>query len=183
MRQPARVIVRRRCPARRRSGSATAPKCSHRHHEACAWAAQPEHGSGDLVAPSKPTDRLVRDGLRDVQLAPGDHVGDHRRLDGAGAHRVNADAAWGVLERGALREAEDAVLGGVVGGATGVSDQAAERGAVDDRATALLAHHAKLVLHTRPDTAEIDAVDAVERFGRFVCRVDEREHDACVVER
>ena len=39
------------------------------------------------------------------------------------------------------------------------------------------------MLHARPDTAQVDAGDAVERFGRLVGRVGERQHDARVVER
>jgi hypothetical protein len=45
----------------------------------------------------------------------------------AGADGVDADPARRVLQRGALGQAEHAVLGGVVGGAPGVADEAAER--------------------------------------------------------
>jgi len=87
-----------------------------------------------------------------------------------------------VFQRGALGQAEHAVLGGVVGGASGVADQAAKRRAVHDRPTALLAHLAQLVLHARPDAAQVDGGDAVEAVGQFVGRVSERQHDAGVVE-
>ena len=74
------------------------------------------------------------------------------------------------------------MLGGVVGGAAGVADEAAERGAVDDRAAALGAHLAQLVLHAGPDAAQVDRADAVEGLGRLVGGVGQREHDAGVVE-
>ena len=60
------------------------------------------------------------------------------------------------------------MLGGVVGGAAGEADEAAERGAVDDRAAALRAHLAQLVLHAGPDAAQVDRVDAVEAVGGLV---------------
>ena len=61
-----------------------------------------------------------------VQFAGGDHLGDHRGVERAGADGVDADAAWCVLEGGAAGEADDAVLGGVVGGAAGKADEPAE---------------------------------------------------------
>src|SRR4051812_25300318 len=108
--------------------------------QARARAAQPQDSGGDLVAAAEPSDRLVRDGVVNGELAIRDHGGDHRSLDRAGAYRVDPDAARRVLERGALGHSEDAVLGGVVGGASRVADEAAERRAVDYGATSLYAH-------------------------------------------
>src|SRR3954467_5358447 len=108
--------------------------------QARARAAQPQDGGGDLVAAAEPSDRLVCDGVVNGELAIRDHGGDHRSLDRAGAYGVDTDAARRVLERGALGHSEDAVLGGVVGGASRVADEAAERRAVDDGATSLFAH-------------------------------------------
>jgi hypothetical protein len=88
----------------------------------------------------------------------------------------------GVLEGGALGQAEHAVFGGVEGGAAGEPDEAAERGAVDDRAAALLAHLSQLVLDARPDAAEVDRIDVLEVVGRLVCGVTRRDHDPGVVE-
>jgi hypothetical protein len=107
----------------------------------------------------------------------------HRGLDGAGADRVDADASRGVLERGAAGEAEHAVFGGVVGGAPRQADEAAQRGAVDDRAVALRSHLRELVLHAGPDAAQVDCVDAVEELGRLVGGVGRRCLDPGVVER
>jgi hypothetical protein len=98
------------------------------------------------------------------------------------ADGVDLDAAWRVLQRGAFGEAEDAVLGGVVGGAAGQANEAPERGAVHDRPAALIAHLAQLVLHAVPDAAEVDRRDTLEALGRLVGRVGGRDHDAGVVE-
>jgi hypothetical protein len=74
------------------------------------------------------------------------------------------------------------VLAGVVGGAARQSDEATEGGAVDDGAAALRAHLVQLVLHARPDTAQVDRGDPVEVLGRLVGRVAGRDLDAGVVE-
>ena len=118
-----------------------------------------------------------------VEFTVVDHVGDHRGGDGAGAHGVDADAAWRVFQCGAAGQADHSVLGGVVGRAAGDADQAAERRAVDDRAAALGAHLAQFVLHARPHPAQVDGVDPVEDLGRFVGGVAGRDLDAGVVER
>ena len=75
------------------------------------------------------------------------------------------------------------MFGGVVGSAAGESDQAAERGAVDNGAAALRAQRPQLVLHAGPDAAQVDRVHAVEGLGRFVGGVGRRDLDAGVVER
>src|SRR3954470_7060896 len=69
----------------------------------------------------------------------------------------------------------------MVGGASGVADETAEGGAVDDRAVALVAHLVQLVLHAGPDAAQVYGGDAVEGLGRFVGCVRQRKHDPCVV--
>jgi hypothetical protein len=43
---------------------------------------------------SEAADRLVADGFGHGELAFGEHVGDHRRVDRSGADGVDADAAW-----------------------------------------------------------------------------------------
>ena len=134
-------------------------------------------------ASAEAADGLVGDGGGFVELAVGDHVGDHRGVERAGADGVDADAAWGVLEGGAAGEADDAVLGGVVGGSAGEADETAERRAVDDGAAALGAHLAELVLHAGPHAAEVDGVDPVEQVGGFVGGVGGWGLDAGVVER
>src|SRR5215213_7481925 len=157
-------------------------KCDTENEAGCR-AAKPQHGRSDLVRAPQPADRLIGDGLGHVELAFGDHVLDHRGLDGSRADRVDADAAGRVLEGSALGEADDAVFGGVVGGAAREPDQAAERGAVDDGAAALRAHRPQLVLHAGPDAAQVDRVHVVEGLGWFVGGVGRRGLDAGVVER
>src|SRR3954466_7400105 len=79
--------------------------------QARSGAAQPQDRGGDLPAPPEPADRLSGDGIVHAELAVGDHSRDHGRFDGAGADRVDADAARCVFERGALGHSQDAVLG------------------------------------------------------------------------
>jgi hypothetical protein len=50
------------------------------------------------------------------------------------------DDARRVFQRGTLREAEHAMLAGVVGAAPGDADEAAQRRTIDDRAAALRPH-------------------------------------------
>ena len=57
---------------------------------------------------------------------------------------------------------------GVVRGTAWQPDESPERGVVDDRAAALRAHLPELVLHARPDAAEIHGVDLVEHVGGLV---------------
>src|SRR5215212_10433018 len=105
--------------------------------ESGAGAGEPQHGSGDLFGGAEPVDGLVGFGDVEVEFAFVDHVGDHRGGDGAGADGVDPDSAGGVLEGGALGEADDAVLGGVVRRPAGQTDEPAEGGVVDDRPAAL----------------------------------------------
>ena len=62
---------------------------------------------------------------------------------------------------------------GMVNGAAGDADQAANRGIVHYRAALLLAHLQQLILHTEPNTPKINRVHAIKLFaggvGRF-CR-------------
>lgn len=83
-------------------------------------------GLGDLVGGAEPVDGLARCGLAAVEFSALDHGVDHRGADRAGTDGVDADATGAVFEGGALGQANDAMLGGVVRGAAGVADQAAE---------------------------------------------------------
>src|SRR5215472_12296904 len=69
---------------------------------------------------------------------------------------------WGIVERRALGEPNHAVLGGLVCSAFGAAHQPANRRAVDDRATSLLAHLAQLKLHATPHTPEVDGHHTVK---------------------
>src|SRR4051794_40818653 len=94
--------------------------------EAGAGAAQPQHAGCDLVGPPEATDGLIRHCVGFDELSVGDHVGDHRGVEGAGADRVDANPAWRVLECCAAGEPDHAVLRGVVGGPSRKADEATE---------------------------------------------------------
>src|SRR5215213_3044494 len=151
--------------------------------ETCSRAAQPQHGCGDLLSLSEAGDRCRGGGFGAVELAIGDHVGDHRGLDGAWADGVDPDAAGGELQGGAGGQPDHVVFGGVVGGPAGEADQPTEGGAVHDGAAALGAHLGQLVLHAGLHPAQVDRVDTVEDLGRFVGGLAGGNLDAGVVER
>src|SRR3712207_6291637 len=67
-------------------------------HEARARAAQPQYRSGDLLRSTEASDRLLlHDPGHRVRLT-GQHLLHHRRVDRAGADRVDADAARGIFD-------------------------------------------------------------------------------------
>src|SRR5712692_8649803 len=137
-------------------------------YEACAWAAKPKNGSGDLLRPTKSSNRYVFHQLFHGFCLTGQHARDHRRIDDSRADRVNADAPGGIFESSALGQPEHPVLGGVIDSAAGYAHESADRRAVDDGATSLPAHLEQFVLHATPDAAEIDRIHAVEIFAAGV---------------
>src|SRR6266436_9433302 len=73
-------------------------------HEACARAAKPKNGSGDLLRLTKSANRLVsQDVFHGVRFLS-QHVRNHRRIDRPRAHRIDANSSGGTFERGALRQ-------------------------------------------------------------------------------
>src|SRR5437667_8841924 len=129
---------------------ATVDREGYADHEAGAGAAEPKNRCRDLIRAAQSPDRLILDLLHGVSLRI-EHVCDHRRVDGPRAHGVDADASGGIFEGRALGEADHAVLARVIRGTAWQAQETAERGAVHDRAAALLAHLAELVLHGCPD--------------------------------
>src|ERR1700732_4514328 len=116
-------------------------------HEACARTAKPKHSGGDLLRPTKSTNRLVsHDVFHGVRFL-GQHVRNHRRFDRPRANRVNANTPGGIFERSTLRQTDHSVFGRMIRCSARYTDQAADRGAVYDRAASLLAHLAQLVDH------------------------------------
>lgn len=89
-------------------------------------------------------------GLVAVEFAAIDYGVDHRGGHGAGADGVDPDAPGAVFEGGALGHADHAVLGGAVGGAAGVADEA---GTVDDAAASLVTHVPRYCLQQRRNRA------------------------------
>src|SRR3954447_22086406 len=101
----------------------------------------------------------------------GDHLGDERGVDKAGADGVDADTPVGVVERGAFGQADLGVLGSDIAGVAGHAGQASTRGDVHDRAEALLGHDLQLVLHREEHAAHVGGEHQVEGLHRVA---DER---------
>src|SRR5690348_6784713 len=116
-------------------------------HKAGTRATEPEDGSRNLLWFAQAPDWLVLHHFGQGFGITAGHRLHHGRLDRAWTDRVNADATGGVFEGGRLGQAEHAVLGRVIGRPSGVADDAADRGAIDDGAAALPKHLAQLVLH------------------------------------
>src|SRR5437870_6691153 len=109
------------------------------NHETRAGAAKPQHSGGDFLRPAQPTDRLfLRDVFHRFRLF-GDHGGNHRRFDGAGAYGIDADAPGGIFKSSALGEANHAVFGGMIDSPAGDANEASDRRIIHDRATFLRA--------------------------------------------
>src|SRR5207237_4229461 len=125
-------------------------------HEACARAAKPKNGRGDLLRPTKSPNRLVLQDVFHGVWFLSQHVGNHSRIDRPRAHRIDANTSGGIFERSALRQPDHSVLGRMVGCAASDADQTANRRVVDDGAASLVPHLAELVFHTVPDAAQID---------------------------
>src|SRR5216683_8263306 len=82
--------------------------------QACAWTAKPKNGSGDLLGLTKSPNRLISHDLFHCVGFLGEHVCNHRRIDGPRAYSVDTDAPGGVFESGALGQSEHPVLAGVI---------------------------------------------------------------------
>src|SRR6266513_6116586 len=94
-------------------------------HEACARAAEPKNGSGDLLRPTKSPNRLVSQDVFHGVWFLGQHVRNHRRIDRPWAYRIDANSSGGIFERSALRQPDHAVLGCMVGRSASDTDQTA----------------------------------------------------------
>src|SRR5258706_15089650 len=134
-------------------------------HEACARAAKPKNGRGDLLRSTKSANRHVSHDLFHSVWFLSQHLRYHRRIDRPWAHCIDADSSGGIFERGALRQPDHSMLGGMVCCSARDADQTANRRVVDDGAASLLTHLAQLVLHAVPDAAQIDPVHAFEFFA------------------
>src|SRR5690606_40896642 len=109
------------------------------------------------------------------------HRVEHGRLGGAGRDRVDAYALRAVVVRGGAGEADDRVLGRLVGAEARAALVAADARGVDDRSAAGLAHHAQLLAQAQPDALDVHLEEPVEvGFAHLVQRPALR--DAGVVE-
>src|SRR5213593_1771632 len=152
-------------------------------HEACARAAKPKNGSGDLLWLTKSANRLVSQDVFHCVWFLSQHVRNHWRIDRPRAHSINANSSGGIFERGALRQPDHSVLGCMVHCAAGNADQTANRRVVDDGAASLLTHLAQLILHAVPDAAQIDSVYAIELFAADFSHFHGRRLYTGVIER
>src|SRR6266568_7014982 len=152
-------------------------------YEACAGAAKPKNGSGDLLGPTESPNRQVSHDVFHCVWFLSQHVGNHWRIDRPWAHRIDANSSGGIFERSALCQADHSVLGCMVGCAAGDTDQTANGGVVDNGAASLLAHLAELVFHAVPDAAQIDPVYAIEFFAADISHFHGRRLYAGVIER
>ena len=73
----------------------------------------------------------------------------HGRVERAGAEQVHPDAFVGILQCGALRQADQGVLGRDIGGHSGYGAQRGRRSDIDDRAAAQSHHCLELVFRGR----------------------------------
>src|SRR3546814_12858420 len=114
-------------------GEATVDRQTDADHEARVRAAKPQHRVGDLRGPGEAAEELLFHDLGHCVSLTVEHVGDHRRVDRAGADRVEADAARCIFDTRALGHAEHGVLGAVIGRALREANETAERRTVEDR--------------------------------------------------
>nr|WP_236023053.1 hypothetical protein [Dictyobacter formicarum] len=145
-------------------------------------ATEPENGTRNLLWLAQTPNWFVLHHPGQGSRITADHRLRHWRLDGPWANRVDTDATGGVVEGGSLRQAEHAVLGGLIGPQSGIADDTANRRAIDNGTAALPEHLAQLVFHTAPHPAQVDCQHAIPLVAADVCRVSTALHDTRVVE-
>src|ERR1700687_1738698 len=111
---------------------------------------QPNDALTNLLWTAHPPHWLRSDKLLLVHPAAIDHSRDHRRVDQARADAVHTNILLRIFERGGFSEADDAMLGGIVGGKHRNPDQPRTRSSVDNRAAAGLEHLRNFGPHTEP---------------------------------
>ena len=96
----------------------------------------------------------------------------HVRFRITWVNRVDVDPITGVFQRGGLRQVGDGAFGGAVGGDVWLTDEAVDRGEVDNPAAVagrvgLLGEHlGGRVFDTEPNAACVDCDGLVEDFDR-----------------
>src|SRR5438874_10023183 len=131
------------------------------NHKTCLRAAQPKNSGGDLFRSSKPPDWLISQNVLHGVRFLSQHLSDHRRLNRARTHCINADSSRCIFKRCTLSETDHSVLGCMVNCPARNADKAANRRAIDDSATSLLAHLSQFVFHAVPHTAKINSNDTL----------------------
>ena len=148
--------------------------------------AQPHHQFGDLGRLPEAAGGVHAQQALPV-FRPVAHALGHRRPHVARAHRVDADALGGVVERRRPGEAHHAVLAGHVTGLP-VAAHAAARHAVDGgdvahRPAALRHHLAQLLLHAQEHAVQVDRDGALPALPRHLGHAAPVAADAGTVER
>src|SRR6476619_6198098 len=101
---------------------------------------QPEDRIGDLLRAAKAANGLLRDHPLAVLFGALREAADHRRIDDARTHSVDAHAMFAVLEGCRLCETNDAVLGRTVSALTTDANHACARRCIDNRTAAVFEH-------------------------------------------
>src|SRR3984893_1636967 len=83
-------------------------------HEACARTAKPKHSGGDLLRPTKSTNRLVSHDVFHAIRFLGPTVRNHLRIHRPKTNPVNANTPGGILERSALRQPDHSKFGRMI---------------------------------------------------------------------
>jgi hypothetical protein len=84
--------------------------------ERCFIGAEPQNGGRDLGGLAHAADRLLCDDGCAAFFGVAGEAAHHLGVDDAGTDGVDADVRRGVVQRGGLGEADEAVFGGGVGG-------------------------------------------------------------------
>ena len=101
-------------------------------HKGCLRRAQPDHRSGHFVGRADPADRVHWDKHRLAVWRPAGEWFEHRCANDTGCYRIDADALFGVFQRGGAGQPDHSVLGGNIGrDAEGVADQPGDRADID----------------------------------------------------
>lgn len=124
-----------------------------------------EDGTGDIVgggeAGHRNTAKDVVIGIGGGGLIKVVHLG----LDPAGTDGVDANVAGAPLDGERTGEADEAMLGGVVGGAVGDAGEPGDRGDVDDASLPLLKHEGAEALGKEEGGDQVDLEHAAEGGG------------------
>ena len=95
---------------------------------------------------------------------PGTAIVSTIDFDRPGTDGIYPDAEARHVCRGRLRQSEDSVLGGDIGGHARPAEHGGDRGAGHDRPCTLLQHHRENVAQAQEGTLQVDADDPVEHL-------------------
>src|SRR5258705_2708671 len=133
---------------------------------------QARHDGGDLgclseAARGNPLDELVLGRWRIAGTAALDDGGEDAAVDQAGPDAIDADAGAGAFPRRGFRQPDHRVLARAVYRDLRRSQQARDRGGVDDAALVLLEHHRQHVLHAQEHADDVDVEHPAKTLQRI----------------